>query len=273
MKKFETTRTKLACIACALALVVVAPAGRAADSQTQQAAQPAPTRSAADAALRGRVIRLLSADPDVRMLSLSVEVQDGIAVLRGQAPNLKWRDEALLEAARVRGLLGLEHEIDIQPFKGGDDRLAEKVAGEVNKALRSVRVKVPVVDGVATLAGRVRTSSERARARNAALQVEGLQGLDNQLMAMSDANLDDTRMRVRLIELIENRRQYPIEGDILVRVENGVVTLSGQVPRVFDRLVAEKVVGIVSGVRGLNNTIEVMPAAGGYVIQTVPLQP
>lgn len=273
MKKFETIGLKLASVGCAIALVLVVSGGRAAGSQTQQAAQSAPTHGAADAALRGRVIRLLSGDPEVRMLSLSVEVQNGIAVLRGQAPNLKRRDDALMVAARVRGLLGLEQGIDIPPFEGGDDRLAEKVAAEVNKALRSVRVKVTVADGVATLVGRVRTTSERARARNTALQVEGLQGLDNQLMVMSDANLDDTRMRVRLIELIENRRQYPIEGDILVRVENGVVTLSGQVPRVFDRLVAEKVVGIVSGVRGLRNNIEIVPVAGGHVIQSVPLQP
>ncbi len=271
MKRYGTIGLKLALVAGALALV--APGGRAAESQTQQAAQSAPTHSAADAALRGKVIRLLSSDPEVRMLALAVEVQNGIVVVRGRAPNLKRRDDALLVAGRVRGLLGLEQEIDIPPFEGGDGRLAEQVAGEVNKALRSVRVDVTVVDGVATLAGRVRNSSERARARNTALQIEGLQGLDNQLMAMTDANLDDTRMRVRLIELIENRRQYPIEGDILVRVENGVVTLSGQVPRVFDRLVAEKVVGIVSGVRGLNNNIEVVPAAGGHVIQSVPLQP
>jgi osmotically-inducible protein OsmY len=273
MNEFDSIGPSWALLCAALALAVAAPASRAAVSQTQETTQSAPASSAADAALRGRVIRLLSEDPDTRLLALSVEVREGIAYLRGGAPNLKVRNDALLVAGRVNGLLGLQDEIEIPPFKEGDERLAEALIERVNRALRSVRVSATVENGVGTLVGRVRTPSERARARNAALEMEGLQGLDNQLLALSDADLDDTRMRVRLIELIENRRQYPMEGDILVEVENGVVSLSGQVPRVYDRLIAERVVDIVSGVRGLRNEIEVVPAAGGHVTRTVPVQP
>jgi osmotically-inducible protein OsmY len=258
MNEFDSIGPSWALLCAALALAVAAPASRAAVSQTQETTQSAPASSAADAALRGRVIRLLSEDPDTRLLALSVEVREGIAYLRGGAPNLKVRNDALLVAGR---------------FKEGDERLAEALIERVNRVLRSVRVSATVENGVGTLVGRVRTPSERARARNAALEMEGLQGLDNQLLALSDADLDDTRMRVRLIELIENRRQYPMEGDILVEVENGVVSLSGQVPRVYDRLIAERVVDIVSGVRGLRNEIEVVPAAGGHVTRTVPVQP
>ena len=123
MKRYGTIGLKLVLVAGALALV--APGGRAADSQTQQAAQLAPTHNAADAALRGQVIRLLSSDPDVRMLALAVEVQNGIVVVRGQAPNLKRRDDAQLVAGRVHGRKLISH-----PSREGMAVLLNKLPGK-----------------------------------------------------------------------------------------------------------------------------------------------
>jgi osmotically-inducible protein OsmY len=238
-----------------------------------QTSSSTPATGAADASLRARVLSAIAADEQVRDLPVSTEVSGGVAVLRGRAPHLAARDAVLLAVARVRGLLDVRDEIDIAPRDGGDAALEAEVARSLADELRSVRVEVEVKNGLATLRGRVRTPQERAVARNRALRVEGLKGLDNQLIAETEADLDDIRLRARLVEMIENRRLYPIEGDIRVQVLHREVTLSGQVPRVFDRLVAERVVDIVSGVRALHNDIKVVPTGGRELMHTVPVSP
>jgi osmotically-inducible protein OsmY len=113
----------------------------------------------------------------------------------------------------------------------------------------------------------------RARARNRARRFPGVRALDNQLTVPGEERLDDLGLRKRLVELIENRRLYPLEGDIRVEVRDRHVTLSGEVPRVFDRLVADRIVEIVSGLRGLKNEIQVVPALGREVRSTLPAPP
>ncbi|MEE9217620.1 MAG: BON domain-containing protein [Acidobacteriota bacterium] len=241
--------------------------------QTAETPPGSPAESAVDASLRHAVLKQLSGDVDTRYLEILAEVRHGVLILSGEVENLASRDDVKLLAGRVRGLRGLRDELRVRPVEGGDTRLRDVVFRQVKAALRGARVEVEVKNGVATLRGRVRTTKERADARNRALRVSGLQGLDNQLLVVSEAGLDDTQLRVRLIELLENRLLYPIEGNISVHVQDGVVTLSGEVARVFDRLVAGKVVGIVSRVRGLRNEIQVVPSPGGHITGSVLVRP
>ncbi len=168
------------------------------------------------------------------------------------------------------GLLGVRDEIEIVPAEGGDAALQRRLGEALAQELRSVRVEVTVKDAVATLSGLVENTTQRAAARNRAMRVAGLRGLDNQLAVRGEASLDDLQLQRRLVQLIENRRLYPLEGDVMVRVRDRRVTLSGEVPRVFDSLVAEKIVGIVSAVRGLTNEIRVVPSLGREVRQEFP---
>jgi osmotically-inducible protein OsmY len=131
-------------------------------------------------------------------------------------------------------------------------------------------VEVEVRNGAATLRGRVRDVVTRARARNRALRFEGVHAVDNLLTVPEEERLDDLGLRRLLVELIENRRQYPLEGDIRVEVRDRQVALSGEVPRVIDRLMAERIVGIVSTVRGIKNDIRVVPALGREIRTTLP---
>jgi len=232
-----------------------------------------PGTEAADASLQGRVLRALAEDEKVRGLEVSAEVRAGRAVLRGRVANLQDRDNAVLAAARVRGLLDLRDELEIAPRPGGDGALRTTLESALAAELRSVRLGVEVKDGRVVLTGLVSNTTQRAAARNRVLRVEGVRGLRNDILVQSEQGLDDARMRLRLVELIENRRLYPLEGEITVQVRDRRVTLAGVVPRVFDKLIAEKVAGIISGVRELKNEIEVIPSTGTDVRQVLPLPP
>lgn len=237
----------------------------------EQSAPYTPAAGAADASLRSRVLAALEKDETARPLELSAEVRDGVATLRGSAPHLAARDAALMAAAQVTGLLDVRHEIEIRPYPGGDAPLREALARALAEELRSTLVQVEVRGGAVTLRGRVNDTPTRARARNRARRFEGVRALDNQLTVPEEERLDDLGLRKRLVELIENRRLYPLEGDIRVEVRDRQVTLSGEVPRVFDRLVADRVVEIVSGLRSLRNEIRVVPTLGREIRSTLPV--
>lgn len=264
----RTTERRFAPALGVALVLALAPAARAAEPI---APHSAPASEAADAALRARVLRALAADERARALGVSAEVRGGVATLRGRAPHLAARESAVQAAARVAGLLDVRDEIEIEPRPGGDTALRAALSEALRQELRTVRLEVEVKDGVAVLSGAVTDATQRASARNRALRLEGLRGLDNRVVVLREMNFDDEQMRRRLVELIENRRLYPLEGEITVQVRDRRVTLGGEVPRVFDRLVAEKVAGIVSGVRDLRNEIRVVPAPGREVRQELPL--
>lgn len=258
-------RVGIRALAAALAL---APWWAPASAQEASAA----ASEAADAALRARVQRALAADERARDLGVTVEVRGGVAIVRGRAPHLAARESAVHAAALVPGLLDVRDEIEIPPHPGGDTALRAALEEALMKELRSVRVEAEVKGGSATLRGTVGDTTQRAAARNRAMRVEGLRGLDNQIVVKTEAGFDDRQLRLRLTQLIENRRLYPLQGDISVQVRDRRVTLGGEVPRVYDRLIAERVVGILSGILGVDNEIRVVPGQGRELRQQVPLQ-
>jgi osmotically-inducible protein OsmY len=241
----------------------------AAEGQEQEAPYT-PAAGAADASLRSRVLAELDRDEAARPLGLIAEVRDGVVTLRGTAPHLAARESALMAAAQVGGLLDIRSEIRIPPYPGGDAALREALGRVLAEELRSPLVQVEVHDGAATLRGRVHDTPTRARIRNRAQRFEGVRALDNQVTVPDEERLDDLGLRKRLVELIENRRLYPLEGDIRVEVRDRRVTLSGEVPRVFDRLVAGRIIDIVSSLRGLSNDIRVVPVQGREIRAIAP---
>src|SRR5689334_17604923 len=72
---------------------------------------------------------------------------------------------------------------------------------------------------------------------------------------------DDNRIRINVEE--ELAWTPDVESDhIAVSVEDGVVTLTGSVPDIFDKQQAECAAKRIAGVRGIANDIRVQPRTG-----------
>src|SRR5579883_1652908 len=106
-------------------------------------------------------------------------------------------------------------------------------------------IAVSVKDGVVTLAGFVKSYTDKYEAEHAAKRVAGVVGVANDL-------------EVRLPS-IDQRPDPDIARDAVVALKGGWVTLEGEVEWQYQRDTAEKAVQRIKGVKGVSNTILLKP--------------
>jgi osmotically-inducible protein OsmY len=122
-------------------------------------------------------------------------------------------------------------------------------------------IGVAVQDGAVTLTGHVSTYAEKLAAARAATRVYGVKAVANDLkVKLSGSPRDDTDIARAIAHVLEWNVQIP-EGRVRARVENGWVTLEGEVDYEFQRHEVERMVRNVRGVIGVANSIMVRPAA------------
>ena len=124
----------------------------------------------------------------------------------------------------------------------------------------SAEIAVSVADGVVTLRGTVETFSQRRAAADDAKQIEGVYEVDDQLkvnLVGADRREDDEIRGVALQALIWDTE---VPSDALdVHVEDGWITLKGDVSFQFQSDAAYDDVSSLYGVYGVTNEIKVNP--------------
>jgi osmotically-inducible protein OsmY len=120
-------------------------------------------------------------------------------------------------------------------------------------------IAVSAQGNVVTLRGKVNSFRQRHAALDDARQVDGVQGIDDQLqveLRPMDHREDDEIRAAALQKLI---RDSDVPDDsIEVRVRNGWVTLSGYVEYEPQRIAAYDDVATVDGVMGISNEIKLL---------------
>ncbi|SEB24358.1 BON domain-containing protein [Variovorax sp. YR216] len=142
--------------------------------------------------------------------------------------------------------------------KSSDETLRQNILA----ALRSeggaleTHLRVDVCNRVATLTGQVDDWAERLALERAVLNVKGVRAL---VLALEDRAGTAHRESDREIALAAGRRlklngAIP-EDALLLEVEDGLITLRGEVERDSHRSLAEDIVLRISGVRGVRNKV------------------
>jgi osmotically-inducible protein OsmY len=118
-------------------------------------------------------------------------------------------------------------------------------------------IGVIVKDGVVTLTGTVDSYVHKYDAVKAALRVRGVRGVANEIQVRlpSSSERTDADIAAAATDALEWHATLP--DTIKVTVEKGWVTLRGEVEWYYQRQEAERVVGRLTGVRGVTNLIEV----------------
>lgn len=118
--------------------------------------------------------------------------------------------------------------------------------------------------GVITLTGTVRTYAERVTAERAAKRVAGVRAVANDIEVepVGSAKHTDTNLAQAVLQALESDIAVPHEK-IRVRVDDGWVTLEGEVALQFQRAAAENAIRRLEGVRGVKNEVrlQVRPLA------------
>jgi osmotically-inducible protein OsmY len=151
-----------------------------------------------------------------------------------------------------------------------DQQLQQDVNAELlwEPAVHAAHVGVEVKDGVVTLAGEVDSYAEKWNAEHAAQRVSGVQALAVDLtVKLSGPNTrTDADIAGSVQSVLEWTSALPANA-VQVMVEDGWVTLSGDVNWQFQKLAAADCVRHMWGVRGVHNQIYIKPALSASAIQ------
>jgi osmotically-inducible protein OsmY len=131
-----------------------------------------------------------------------------------------------------------------------------------NPDLDATDIAVSVKNGVVTLAGFVRSYTDKYEAETAAKRVAGVVGVANDLevrMPSVDERPDPEIARDAVAAI---KSQLPVSSqNIKVIVKSGWVTLEGQVEWQYQRQTAENAVRRIKGVKGVSNLVQLKPRA------------
>lgn len=120
-------------------------------------------------------------------------------------------------------------------------------------------IGVSVSEGVVTLTGFVNTYSEKLVAEKAVKLVRGVRGVANDLVVRPFSQPTDTDIVKTALHTLESDVRVPAD-EVIVTVDEGIVTLEGEVEWPHQKDAAEAALEHLLGVRGILNEITVKPA-------------
>lgn len=126
--------------------------------------------------------------------------------------------------------------------------------------LKASEIGVSVKNGIVTLSGTVDSYGKKLSAENAAKRVAGVKAVaeDIEVKLSLNGKRNDTEVAEAVINAL--KWDYSVPDDkIKVRVENGWVTLEGQVEWQFQKDAARKAIENLTGVVGVFNGIIISP--------------
>ena len=129
-------------------------------------------------------------------------------------------------------------------------------------------IGVSVEGAVVTLSGHVSTYAERTAAERATKRVSGVHGVANELVVELPSRLerDDTDIAQAAVRALEWRSDVP-EDRVRATASKGWLTLDGEVEWQFQKDAAYKAVRHLSGVKGVNNLIQIKPRASATEVK------
>lgn len=129
---------------------------------------------------------------------------------------------------------------------------------ELEPSVDERRIGVAVLDGIVTLTGEVRSYAEKWQAERTVERVSGVRGIVDELEVKPATERSDTDIARAAADVLKWNVLVPSDR-IKVRVENGWLTLEGDVEWEYQRRAAERAVRNLPGVKGISNLIVVKP--------------
>jgi osmotically-inducible protein OsmY len=152
-----------------------------------------------------------------------------------------------------------------------DAQIQQYVLTELNwdPSVTAAGIGIQVKDGIVTLTGHVVSHSEMLAAERAAQRVSGVKGMameiDVILPGSSHRNdVDTARSAQNVLQWTDSLPKDSVNA----MVENGWITLSGEVDWEYQRQVASDAVRSLMGVTGVSNQIALRPQAISRNIKT-----
>ena len=126
--------------------------------------------------------------------------------------------------------------------------------------LESSEIGVAVKDGIVTLFGTVDAYTKKMEAAKAAANISGVKAvaLDIQVGVSPDFKRTDTEIAEAVLKALKLHTSIP-EDKIKVKVEDGIVTLEGEVEWEYQRVAATNAIQNFAGITNVWNLIKLEP--------------
>jgi osmotically-inducible protein OsmY len=239
--------------------------------------------------VRARLLTTFSLNEYLHAFDIGVGVTDDTVTLTGTVDSPAARDLAGRLARDLSGIAAVDNQLRVVPGLEPAPRLNPyyRMVQQANLATRvrlqliwrdsigGLLVDVTTRGDTVILAGKVRSQAAKERAGRIALRTAGVAAVDNQLevdpdaevaetvgpaMASAGATVPDGWISARVKGAL--RFDRTVDADrIDVSAENGVVTLSGQVPSAGQKRAAAAIAAEIEGVQSVDNALSVDEAA------------
>ena len=124
--------------------------------------------------------------------------------------------------------------------------------------LNAAEIGVTAKDGVVSLTGVVDSYAKKMEAENAAKKVIGVKALVEKIEVRFPSSWSKTNAEIANEVLTALKSNWSVPKDkVTVKVEDGWVTLEGELPWNYQKEVAKSVVNFLTGVKGVTNNIKI----------------
>ena len=150
--------------------------------------------------------------------------------------------------------------------KSANSQMQHEVLAELefDPSVDATKIGVTADDGIVTLSGHVPAFSDKWNAERIVKRIHGVRAVANEIDVTLPATEthDDAAIARSAANALNWNTAVPRE-QITVTVTHGWVTLDGSVEWQFQKRAAEDAVRVLTGVRGVSNTIAVVPKVLG----------
>lgn len=202
-------------------------------------------------ALKQNIEDELEFEPSVNAAEIGVAVDDGVITLTGHVGT--YTEKVMIEKTvwRVKGVKGIAEKIEVRPVgstKMHDDDVVRLIIEQLkwNTEVPEDSVKVKVQDGWVTLSGNVSWHYQKIAVSKAIHRLHHVVGITNLIAISPQVSAGDIK---ELIEkALERNAEVEAEG-ILIKTEEGKVTLEGHVNSVQERMAVRLAAWSAPGVK------------------------
>ena len=201
--------------------------------------------------IKKAIVEQLYSDSRVDASAVTVHVSDGGVTLSGTVPSELAKQAAIHDAYAILGVGRVEDRIAVRPSTSGgpaaeaslvtdrqrggseptDDEIRSDAANRLdrNPGIDTSKLRVGVDGGVVSLTGAVGTLWQKVYAEQLSAGVKGVLRVDNQLQVVPVEPVADDKIAREILASL-GRSESVDPKSVEVKVESGVVDLSGTVP-------------------------------------------
>lgn len=212
-----------------------------------------------DEQIKRDVVDQLYWDTGVNAADVQVSVHDGVVELNGKVQSYSARTAAFADAWAVPGVTQVIDHINVEyATESADDELqaACDSALSLNPDLDAAAIDCNVDQGVVTLRGSVDAYWKKAYAEELVSRIRGVVLVSNHLGVVPSRAPIDQDIAEDIVAALD-RNMLVDSSQVDVRVENGIVTLSGSVANWPARMAARNAAARTFGVVDVIDQLEV----------------